>query len=80
MCFMVLKYGITLEMTQVKKNIYIYTPFLFFRLFDICKPWPINVVDKNDHSANGVMLDDVMAAFYAAASSIIVFLVLEFQA
>lgn len=54
-----------------------YTPFIFFRLFDVCKPWPIDVIDQRDKSARGVMLDDILAAFYAAAASIIVFLVLD---
>jgi phosphatidylglycerophosphatase A len=46
--------------------------FLLFRLFDILKPWPISLAD-NAHG-NGVfvggffvMLDDILAAFYAIA-------------
>lgn len=41
--------------------------FLLFRLFDICKPWPINRVDKGMHGGLGIMLDDVMAGLYALA-------------
>ena len=39
--------------------------FVLFRLFDIWKPWPINLLDKNVHGGLGIMLDDVMAAVYA---------------
>jgi len=39
--------------------------FLWFRLFDILKPWPIR---KLEHLPRGwgVMIDDTMAALYAA--------------
>lgn len=39
--------------------------FLFFRLFDILKPWPASFFDRKVHSGLGVMLDDLMAAIYA---------------
>ena len=41
-------------------------PFIFFRFFDIFKPWPICWVDKNVDGGLGVMLDDVVAALFAA--------------
>jgi phosphatidylglycerophosphatase A len=37
--------------------------FLLFRLFDIWKPMPISLVDKNVKGGLGIMLDDVLAAF-----------------
>ena len=39
--------------------------FILFRLFDIAKPWPISVVDKNVHGGIGIMLDDVLAGLAA---------------
>ena len=39
--------------------------FALFRLFDIWKPWPINLLDKNVHGGLGIMLDDVLAGFFA---------------
>lgn len=39
--------------------------FLLFRLFDIVKPWPINVADRRIKGGFGVMFDDVLAAIYA---------------
>jgi phosphatidylglycerophosphatase A len=38
--------------------------FLFFRLFDILKPGPIQIMDDL-HSAIGVMMDDVVAGILA---------------
>ncbi len=39
---------------------------IFFRFFDILKPWPVSWLDKNLPGAEGVMLDDMMAGVYAA--------------
>jgi phosphatidylglycerophosphatase A len=41
--------------------------FVFFRFFDIWKPWPIRDVDHSLKGGLGIMLDDLIAAFYAAA-------------
>ncbi len=40
--------------------------FAAFRLFDILKPWPIRWIDKHVHGGIGIMLDDVLAAIFAA--------------
>lgn len=40
--------------------------FVFFRFFDIAKPWPIREVDHRMRGGAGIMLDDLMAAVYAA--------------
>jgi phosphatidylglycerophosphatase A len=40
--------------------------FLLFRLFDIVKPWPVCWADRRLAGGLGVMLDDVLAAGYAA--------------
>jgi phosphatidylglycerophosphatase A len=41
--------------------------FAFFRLFDIAKPWPIRHLERIP-GGWGVMLDDLLAAFYAHAA------------
>ena len=41
--------------------------FLAFRLFDIAKPWPIKRLDREVAGGLGIMLDDILAAVYAAA-------------
>jgi len=42
--------------------------FLLFRLFDIWKPWPISIIDKQLKGGLGIMLDDVLAALYSLLS------------
>ncbi len=39
--------------------------FLAFRLFDILKPWPINLLDRELKGGLGIMADDVLAGIYA---------------
>ena len=39
--------------------------FVFFRLFDILKPWPVSWADQKVPGALGVMLDDGLAGLYA---------------
>jgi phosphatidylglycerophosphatase A len=39
---------------------------VLFRVFDIWKPWPIRDLDHRLHGGLGIMLDDVIAALYAA--------------
>lgn len=41
--------------------------FVLFRFFDIVKPWPIRVIDKKVHGGFGIMIDDVVAGFFALA-------------
>jgi phosphatidylglycerophosphatase A len=40
--------------------------FLLFRAFDIWKPWPVGLADRRVHGGFGIMLDDLLAAGYAA--------------
>ena len=40
--------------------------FGLFRLFDIWKPWPIRDLDHRLSGGTGIMLDDLVAALYAA--------------
>jgi len=37
---------------------------LFFRIFDILKPFPANWIDKNLKNSYGVILDDIVAGIY----------------
>jgi phosphatidylglycerophosphatase A len=45
--------------------IWIVIGFILFRLFDILKPFPINVFDKHIHGGLGIMLDDAIAGSFA---------------
>ena len=38
--------------------------FVLFRVFDIAKPWPIGWLDRRMTGGLGIMIDDVIAAFY----------------
>jgi phosphatidylglycerophosphatase A len=40
--------------------------FILFRLFDIWKPWPVNVADRNLGNGFGIMFDDLLAGVMAA--------------
>ncbi len=41
--------------------------FALFRVFDIVKPWPIRDLDHRLGGGLGIMLDDLVAALYAAS-------------
>lgn len=40
--------------------------FVLFRLFDILKPWPINLLDRHVKGGFGIMVDDILAGLMAA--------------
>ena len=50
--------------------------FLLFRLFDIFKPFPANLLDRKFKNSFGVIMDDVVAGFYVVLT-LIVFMVLK---
>ena len=54
--------------------IFYFIIFILFRIYDICKPFPINYIDKNLQNAVGVILDDVIAGIYTVLSLIIIIL------
>lgn len=39
--------------------------FVLFRIFDILKPWPISYLDARVHGGFGIMIDDILAGFFA---------------
>ncbi len=47
--------------------------FFLFRIADICKPWPANWADKKIDGGLGVMLDDVLAAFYSGGALYLIY-------
>lgn len=48
--------------------ILIITPFLFFRVFDILKIGLVGYIDSHIHGSIGIIMDDVVAGFYAGFS------------
>jgi phosphatidylglycerophosphatase A len=58
--------GYFITMFMVPKDwLWILAGFILFRIFDILKPWPISVADKQVKGGFGIMLDDVIAALFA---------------
>ena len=55
---------VTISPNQINP-IFLIFGFLFFRLFDILKPWPASFFDRKVHTGFGVMMDDLIAALYA---------------
>ena len=55
--------------SQYERTIYAMLALIIFRIFDIFKPFPISYVDKNFKNGLGVVLDDLMAAIFAAIFS-----------
>ena len=56
---------LVLLVTPVSLSLYALA-FGLFRLFDIWKPWPIRDLDHRLGGGTGIMLDDLVAALYAA--------------
>jgi len=57
-------YFITMFMVP-KEWMWIVSGFILFRFFDILKPWPISVADKQLKGGFGIMFDDVIAGIFA---------------
>jgi len=47
--------------------------FAMFRLFDVWKPWPIRVIDRQIDGGFGIMLDDIIAGLWAALCILLYF-------
>ncbi|MGM7373061.1 phosphatidylglycerophosphatase A, partial [Acinetobacter baumannii] len=52
--------------------IWVITGFILFRIFDVWKPWPIRVIDRQVHGGVGIMLDDIIAGVWAALCTLII--------
>ena len=52
---------------QINMSIEIYyiLSFIFFRFFDILKPFPVNYFDQNHKNYFGIIMDDIIAGFYS---------------
>lgn len=65
--------GILLTMTFVSPSLVnCLAAFLLFRIFDIYKPWPIGLLDRRVKGGLGIMLDDAVAAVFAAISLVFI--------
>lgn len=58
--------GYLITMFAVPKGwLWVILGFIYFRVFDILKPWPIKMLDQKVKGGFGIMLDDLAAAIYA---------------
>ena len=64
------------EKTSNEAIIFYVVCFILFRFFDIVKPFPVNLFDKNFKNSFGVIMDDVCAGFYVVLT-LICFMVLN---
>lgn len=51
--------------TQTSRTSYAVFALIFFRLFDILKPFPVSYFDKNFKNGLGIVLDDLIAGIIA---------------
>jgi len=51
--------------TQTSRTSYTILALIFFRLFDILKPYPVSYFDKNFKNGLGIVLDDLIAGIMA---------------
>lgn len=58
--------GFLLTMTAAPAGwVWIVAGFFLFRLFDVWKPWPVRVADRDMKGGLGIMLDDILAGVYS---------------
>ena len=57
---------------NISIEIYYILSFIFFRFFDILKPFPVSYFDKNHKNYFGIIMDDIMAGLY---SMILIYLI-----
>ena len=52
--------------------LFLLVPFIFFRIFDIWKPWPVHASESWLPKGWGIMIDDVFAGLWALACTCVV--------
>ena len=58
--------------TQKERIFYAIAALLFFRLFDIFKPFPVSYFDENFKNGTGIVIDDLIAGVMAIIPSYII--------
>ena len=52
------------NLINIPVEIYYLISFIFFRFFDIVKPFPVSYFDKQHKNFFGIIMDDIMAGLY----------------
>ena len=63
--------------SQYERTIYALAALIFFRLFDILKPFPISYFDKNYKNGFGIVIDDAISGLIATIPSYIILILLS---
>ena len=58
--------------TQKERTVYAIAALLFFRIFDIFKPFPVSYFDENFKNGTGIVIDDLIAGVMAIIPSYII--------
>lgn len=58
--------------TSLDLEVYYFLSFIFFRFFDIFKPFPVSYFDRKYKNFFGIIMDDLIAGLYSA---IIIYLI-----
>ena len=58
--------------TQKERTVYAIAALLFFRIFDIFKPFPVSYFDENFKNGPGIVIDDLIAGVMAIIPSYII--------
>ena len=65
LCLYEVAHNVPKETAEILKFYFIM--FVFFRIFDITKPFPVSYYEKNFKNSLGVIMDDVCAGLYVVA-------------
>ena len=76
MPLILLLYLSQINQINISIEIYYILSFIFFRLFDIFKPFPVSYFDKNHKNYFGIIMDDIMAGLYSMLSIYLVYLLI----
>ena len=57
---------------QLERIIYACLALVFFRVFDILKPFPISYFDKKYKNGFGIVLDDIIAGIFSGILSVLI--------
>ena len=57
---------------QFERIIYVCLALVFFRVFDILKPFPISYFDKKYKNGFGIVLDDIIAGIFSGILSVLI--------
>ena len=63
--------------SQYERTVYAIAALIFFRFFDILKPFPISYFDKNYKNGFGIVIDDVISGLIAIIPSYLILILLS---